>query len=88
MVDVHVYQLYTQTDIAMNPQQHDAFTREHWAAEFRRLQRHRLVVAGEWSTALHTSTWQGMDDATKMAALRSYAEAQVRQSCNSTIVLT
>jgi len=77
MVDVHVYQLYTQADVARTPQQHDAFTREHWAAKLRRLQRHRLVVVGEWSAALHTSTWQGVDDAAKMAALRSYAQAQV-----------
>eukprot|EP00854_Cymbomonas_tetramitiformis_P001353 gene1353-1954_t len=41
------------------------------------LMRHRIVVAGEWALALHTSTWDGVDDATKKRMQTEYATAQM-----------
>ena len=77
VVEAHVYQVYLDADIALTPEEHNAKAREFWGGEFALQQRHRMIAAGEWALALHTSTWEGYDDARKHAAFREYAGAQM-----------
>ena len=53
MLDVHLYQLFTESDRALDLDGHIRKTNGEWVKQLRDLSRRMPIIVGEWSAAMH-----------------------------------
>ncbi len=53
MMDVHLYQLFTDQDRALDFAGHIKKTERDWAEQLRKLSKRLPIIVGEWSAAMH-----------------------------------
>ncbi len=78
VLDIHRYQCFSPTEIAMDIHQHIQHTALDWKGEAEEMISHgQRIYCGEWSLGLAPETFSQMDDFQKNAAHRGYAAAQL-----------
>lgn len=76
MLDMHLYQLFNEDDKQLSFEEHITKTNVKWKRLIAETTAKMPMIVGEWSAALDSKTFEGMDDNAKREAYSAYYEAQ------------
>ncbi len=78
ILDLHLYQCFTEKERKMNIIQHLHKTNNEWNELLKKVQENRSAICGEWSLALDPQSFYSLNDSEIMEATRLYGQAQLK----------
>lgn len=77
ILDMHLYQCFSQSDKEMSMPEHINFTKKVWGKLVRDVQKKRSAICGEWSLGIDPLSLKGLNTLEKDKYIKEYGLAQL-----------
>ncbi len=77
ILDLHLYQCFSQQDKEMSMPEHIEFTKQNWGRLINRVQKHRAALCGEWSLGIDALSLKGLTTVEKTTYIKHYGQTQL-----------
>jgi glucan 1,3-beta-glucosidase len=79
VLDLHLYQCFTEDDIKLNMVGHLEKTHNQWRNELATIQQSLPVIVGEWSLGINQMIFSGFSEDEEKLVLKSFGDAQIEE---------